>query len=79
MILGKIVDSLGMTTSEEKLEAIRKLEFPKTLETLEQMLGFTGSLRHRSLNRKVKGDRPTEYIAQCNNAHFFHCNNCEVI
>lgn len=45
IVLDQIVDSLEMTISEEKLAAIRNLEFPKTLKRLEQLLGLTGSLR----------------------------------
>lgn len=45
LVLDQIVDSLEMTALEEKLAAIRNLEFPKTLTRLEQLLGSTGSLR----------------------------------
>src|SRR5438477_8984526 len=44
-ILGQHVDSLGLSTDAEKLEAIAKLQFPKTLKQLEIYLGLTGYLR----------------------------------
>ena len=44
-LLGQRVDSLGMSTPIEKLEAIRKLKFPLTLNHLETYLGKTGYLR----------------------------------
>lgn len=45
-VLGKIVDSLGVTTTEEKFAAVRNLEFLQNLKALEHFLGFAGSLRH---------------------------------
>ena len=45
ILLGKRVDSLGLTTSEEKLAAISALLFPATLRDLEVFLGMTGWLR----------------------------------
>jgi hypothetical protein len=44
-LLGQKVDSLGLTTAEDKLKAIAKLSFPKTLKDLEKYLGATGWLR----------------------------------
>jgi transposase InsO family protein len=44
-LLGQHVDSLGLATAEEKLEAISRLQFPKTLKDLETYLGLTGWLR----------------------------------
>ena len=45
ILLGQRVDSLGLTTSEEKLAAISALEFPRNLRDLEVFLGLTGWLR----------------------------------
>ena len=44
-LLGQHVDSLGLSTAAEKLEAIANLEFPKTLQQLETYLSLTGYLR----------------------------------
>ena len=44
-LLGQRVDALGMATDDDKLEAIAKLAFPKTLRQLEHYLGLTGYLR----------------------------------
>ena len=44
-LLGQKVDSLGLATTEQKLAAISKLKFPKTLRQLEHYLGLTGWLR----------------------------------
>ena len=44
-LLGQHVDSLGLSTAAEKLEAIASLEFPTTLQQLETYLGLTGYLR----------------------------------
>lgn len=44
-LLGQKVDSLGLATTEEKLKAIAKLKFPRTLRQLEHYLGLTGWLR----------------------------------
>ena len=44
-LLGQRVNSLGLTTSEEKLKAIRLLTYPDTLRALEYYLGLTGYLR----------------------------------
>ncbi len=45
-LLGQRVDSLGLSTAEEKLAAISKLRFPSTLSALETYLGLTGYLRN---------------------------------
>lgn len=45
-VLGKMVDSLGMATTDQKLAAIRRLTFPKSLQELEHLLGFAGALCH---------------------------------
>ena len=45
-LLGQRVNSLGLTTSEEKLRAIRLLTYPDTLGALEYYLGLTGYLRN---------------------------------
>ena len=44
-LLGQRVNSLGLTTSEEKLKAIRLLTYPDTLGVLEYYFGLTGYLR----------------------------------
>ena len=44
-LLGQRVDSLGLSTSEEKLKAITSLRFPRSLRELETFLGLTGWLR----------------------------------
>lgn len=44
-LLGQRVDSLGLTTAEDKLQAIKLLSYPDTLEALEYYLGLTGYLR----------------------------------
>lgn len=44
-LLGQKVDSLGLATTDEKLAAIAKLDFPNTLRQLEHYLGLTGWLR----------------------------------
>lgn len=43
--LGQRVNSLGLTTSDEKLKAIRLLRYPEILGALEYYLGLTGYLR----------------------------------
>lgn len=45
-LLGQRVNSLGLTTSEEKLKALQLLTYPDTLGTLEYYLGLTGYLRN---------------------------------
>ena len=44
-LFGKQVNSLGLTTSEEKLKTIRLLTYPDTLGALEYYLGLTGYLQ----------------------------------
>ena len=44
-LLGQRVNSLGLTTSDEKLKAVRLLKYPETLGALEYYLGLTGYLR----------------------------------
>lgn len=44
-LLGQRVNSLGLTTLEEKLKAIRLLTYPDTLGAIEYYLGLTGYLR----------------------------------
>jgi hypothetical protein len=55
-LLGQKVDSLGLTTVEDKLKAIAKLPFQKTLKDLETYLGMTGWLRDYVAQ---VGDRPS--------------------
>ena len=45
-LLGQRVNSLGLTTSEEKIQAIKHLSYPETLGALEYYLGLTGYLRN---------------------------------
>lgn len=45
-LLGQIVDSLGLSTAEDKLRAIANLDFPRSLKQLETYLGMTGFLRN---------------------------------
>lgn len=45
-LLGQRVTSLGLSTSEDKLQAISHLVFPRTLQQLETYLGMTGYLRN---------------------------------
>ena len=44
-LLGQRVDRFGLSTAQEKLAAILRLRFPKTLKDLETYLGMTGWLR----------------------------------
>ena len=44
-LLGQRVDALGLATAEEKLAAIRNLEFSKTLAALDKYLGLIGYLK----------------------------------
>ena len=44
-LFGQRVNSLRLTTSDEKLNAIRLLTYPDTLGALEYYLGLTGYLR----------------------------------
>ncbi|KAL2060380.1 hypothetical protein VTL71DRAFT_9775 [Oculimacula yallundae] len=43
--LGHKVSRLGLNTLEDKVEAVRKWEFPETLSNLEKVLGFFGYYR----------------------------------
>ena len=45
-LLGQRVNSLGLTTSEEKLQAIKHLTYPETLGALKYYLGLTGYRRN---------------------------------
>jgi len=45
-VLGQLVDGLGLSTAEDKIEAIRAIQFPKSLKDLETYLGMTGWHRH---------------------------------
>ena len=45
-LLGQKVDSLGLSTSKDKLWVISQLEFPRTLQQLETYLSLTGWLRN---------------------------------
>ena len=45
ILLGQRVDSLGLTTFEEKIAVIKALRFPLSLRDLEIFLGMTGWLR----------------------------------
>lgn len=44
-LFGQRIDSLGLTTVKEKLQAIKLLTYSKTLGALEYYLGLTGYLR----------------------------------
>ena len=44
-VLGQRITSLGLTTTEQRTEALRKLAFPNTLKDLEHYLGLTSWLR----------------------------------
>lgn len=44
--LGALVDQYGYSTPKQKLEAIAKLEMPRTLKELESYMGMVGYLRH---------------------------------
>ena len=59
MLLGQRVDSLGMTTAEEKIQAITALKFPRTLRELETFLGLTGWLRS-SIPRYAQRAQPLQ-------------------
>ena len=45
-LLGFRVNSLGLTTTKERVAAFRNLAFPDSLKALEQYLGASGFLRH---------------------------------
>jgi Reverse transcriptase (RNA-dependent DNA polymerase)/RNase H-like domain found in reverse transcriptase/Integrase zinc binding domain len=44
-LLGKHVDSFGLSTADDKIAAILAFEFPKTLADLDRYLGLTGWMR----------------------------------
>ena len=44
-LLGQRVNSLGLSTAEDKLSAISKLRYPIILGELKHYLGLTGYLR----------------------------------
>ena len=44
-LLGQRVNSLGLTTTTEKLAAIVKIQYPLIVSDLEYFLGLTGYLR----------------------------------
>jgi hypothetical protein len=46
VVLGQNVDSMGLSTTSEKLEAIAKLSFPENLRELETYLGMTSYFRN---------------------------------
>lgn len=58
-LLGQKVDSLGMSTSEEKIKAITSLRFPSSLRDLEIFLGLTGWLRN-SIPRYAQRAQPLQ-------------------
>ena len=58
-LLGQRVDSLGMSTSEEKIKAITALRFPASLRDLEIFLGLTGWLRN-SIPRYAQRAQPLQ-------------------
>jgi hypothetical protein len=45
-LLGQRVDAFGLSTPEERIAAIQKIAFPKTLRELEIYLGLTSWFRH---------------------------------
>lgn len=44
-LLGQKVDAYGFSTPEEKLKALRDLEYPENASELERYLGFAGTMR----------------------------------
>lgn len=58
-LLGQRVDSLGMSTSEDKIKAITALRFPASLRDLEIFLGLTGWLRN-SIPRYAQRAQPLQ-------------------
>lgn len=59
ILLGQRVDGLGMSTSQEKIQAITSLRFPETLRDLEIFLGLTGWLRS-SISRYAQLANPLQ-------------------
>jgi hypothetical protein len=45
-LLGFKVDAFGLSNTEDRTAAIRRIQFPKTLQDLERWIGMTGYLRH---------------------------------
>ena len=66
-LLGQKVNSFGLATADDKLEAISQLDFPRTLSQLETYLGMTGWLRNYIPNyaaiTKPLQDRKTLLLA----------------
>ena len=65
-LLGQRVDSFGLSTPSERLQAISRLMFPRTLAALETYLGMTGYLRnyiawYAQIARPLQ-DRKTELL-----------------
>lgn len=46
VVLGRMVDGFGLSTTKERLKAIADLKFPESLKDLETFLGMTGYMRH---------------------------------
>ena len=46
-LLGQRVDAFGLSNTEERIEALKNLQFPKDLKALEQYLGLTGWMRNK--------------------------------
>ena len=65
-LLGQKIDSFGLTTAEEKLNAITKLRFPRTLRQLKAYLGLTEWMRdyiaHYADISKPLQNRKTELL-----------------
>lgn len=55
-LLGQRVDAFGMTTSEEKLDAIKDLKFPPNLHDLEIYVGLTGYMRQYVARYAMKAE-----------------------
>ena len=45
-LLGYRVDAFGLCNTEERLKAIARIKFPRTLKALENYIGMTGFMRH---------------------------------
>jgi hypothetical protein len=45
-LLGHVVDRFGLSTLEDKVEAIQKMRFPEYLHELELFIGLSGYYRH---------------------------------
>jgi len=57
-VLGRRVDSFGLSTTEEKLAAIEKLSFPRTAKDLETYLGTENRRRPRRATEGIIRNRP---------------------